>query len=112
SDFLVENNKVYELNKEFIYEIVDLNQDYENLEEDLKNNNIEIEKPELDQICLSDENFIYGPFKYIKDEKTDKFYIDKSNSDYMVKRFNKNKNKNRKNRDSSLFLKKLLIFII
>ena len=94
-DFLVENNKVYELNKEFIYEIVDLNQDYENLEEDLKNNNIEIEKPELDQICLSDENFIYGPFKYIKDEKTDKFYIDKSNSDYMVKRFNKNKNKNK-----------------
>lgn len=94
-DFLVENNKVYELNKEFIYEIVDLKQGYENLEEDLKNKNIEIEKPELDQVCLLDENFIYGPFKYIKDEKTDKFYIDKANSDYIVKRFNINKNKNK-----------------
>lgn len=87
-DDLIKNNSIYEIDKEEIYEIVDVNGDI------LKDEIIEIaQEPITEQVCIIKSGFIYGPFKYVIDKNRNKFYITKKNTDYILKRYSIELNK-------------------
>ncbi|WP_102401367.1 hypothetical protein [Haloimpatiens massiliensis] len=94
-DELINNGYIYDINKEGIYEIGELIEDYIDLEEFIYNNDkIEIKnKPIKEKIYIKDSNYIYGPFGYKENDKGGGYYINKSSNDYIIQRYSINDNK-------------------
>lgn len=91
-DDLVRNKTVYNINKEGIYEIVELLENDDNIESQLLCNDLVIEdEPISKKIFIKDENYIYGPFGYTEDNQS--YYLDSEKYDFIVNKYPINKNK-------------------
>lgn len=88
-DKLIENNNIYDLKNEKIYEISELIEDMDDLSNfiyinkiiDIKN------KPIRDEIYIKDNNYIYGPFGYKSHNMGGGYYIDRSKNNYIVNKY-------------------------
>ncbi|MCB2310433.1 hypothetical protein LGL55_04770 [Clostridium tagluense] len=87
-DKLIKDKNIYSINEEGIYEIVELLEDNSVFEELIYNDNIEIKtKPILEKIYIRDNNYIYGPFGYVENNRGGGYFIDKTNSNYIIEKY-------------------------
>lgn len=94
-DELIKQNNIYKIINEGIYEIVELVEDYTNLEEVIyKDDKIYIKnKPIYEKFYIKDNNYMYGPFRYEENIKGGGYYIDRSSNNYTIQRYSIKDNK-------------------
>lgn len=84
-DKLIRSKNIYNINDEGMYEIVELLEDSNILEELVCNDKIEIKsKPNMGKVYIRDRSYIYGPFGYKENNLGGGYYIDKKSNDYII----------------------------
>lgn len=87
-DELIKNKSIYTINEEGIYEIVELLEDNDDMENVIYNNKIQSRnKPISEKVYIKDNNYIYGPFGYKDNNRGGGYYLDKEKNDYVVERY-------------------------
>lgn len=94
-DKLISNNNIYDINNEGIYEIAEVIEDYNEIEDILYKDKIKIRnKPIKGKLYIKSDKYIYGPFSYLENSMGGGYYINKKENDYIVGRYSIEENIN------------------
>lgn len=95
-DKLIENNNIYDINDEKIYEIAELVEEVADLNKFIcANKTIEIKnKPIKDNIYIKDNNYVYGPFGYKAHNLGGGYYVDRAKNNYIINKYSIKDNEN------------------
>lgn len=88
-DKLIQNNNIYNINNEEIYEIAELVEEEADLSNSIYEDKvIEIKnEPIKNNFYIKDDSYIYGPFTYKSHNMGGGYYIDRSKNNYIVNKY-------------------------
>ncbi|WP_123054465.1 hypothetical protein [Clostridium sp. JN-1] len=94
-DKLINNNNIYSLSDEKIYEIAEVGKNIDLSKKIYDDEVIVIQnEPIKNEVYIKDNKYIYGPFGYKSRSTGGGYYIDRSKNDYIVKRYPIKENEN------------------